>query len=402
MGNTANKVSLNRVIGNVIGNLGLKVTNNIKDDFARWACEGENKIGSTSSYKHDECELTIRNRKASLPPNFAYLEAIKHGNKIINVTERSFRLFNKGFKGGDNPPPSNFIGGQKVTNVPGVPLVIQVNFGGAFLAGDIITLTVTANNCGSVNSNTFNYIVQPGDSLTMIAATLNSQINAIGNIGYTATPGNDMLFITGDDPVISFQVALFTDSVGGSLTQLVYQKRVPPKKNTVDLNNTNTNPILQSKNLANANVAELNTGLQSNGGSGTFGNNLNSLNSAGYYYGDNFASIFSIDNGCINFNALDGTKIGISYMGIDLDKDGWPLISETHEDAITAYIMFMHLSVRFYSGKIPQYVHQTAERRWYDLCGQARGDDELPNSEELKYLANQWMQLVPLPSMENF
>jgi hypothetical protein len=402
MGNTANKISLNRVIGNVIGNLGLKVTNNIKDDFSRWACEAENKIGSTSSYRHYECELTIKNRKASLPENFAYLEALKHGDKIINLTERSFRLFNKGYRNADAVPPSNFIGGQKVTNVPGVALVIQVNFTGAFAVGDVITITVTANNCGSINSNTFNYIVQVGDNLTTIPQNIATQINAIPNIGYSATSGNGTLFITGDSPDVNFTVSLFTDSVTGFLDQCVYQQRVPTKKNTVDLNNTSQNPILKSKNLANGSVAELNTGLQSDGAAGTYGNRTNSLNSSGYYYGDLFASVFSIDNGCINFNALDGTKIGISYMGIDLDEDGWPLISETHEDAVTAYIMFMHLSVDYYRGKIPQHVHATAERRWYDLCGQARGDDELPNNEELKHLANIWMQLVPLGSLENF
>jgi len=399
MGNTVNKISLNRVIGNVIGNLGLKVTNNIKDDFSRWACEAENKIGSTSSYEHKECELTIRNRKAALPPDFAYLEAIKIGNKIINTTERSFRLFNKGFK---NPvaKPSNFIGGQKVTNVPGVPLVIEVKFTGVFQVGDLINVTVTINNCGNINNHTYNYLVQIGDNLTTIPANIAALINAIVGVGYTATSGNGTLFIAGDSPDIGFTVVLYTDSVTGFLAQCVYQVRVPSKKNTVDLNNTNQNPILHSNNLANASVVELNTGLQSDGGSGA--NGLNSLSSNGYYYGDGSASVFSIDNGCINFNALDGTKIGISYMGIDLDEDGWPLISETHEDAVTAYIMFMHLSVSFYQGKIPQYVHSTAERRWYDLCGQARGDDELPNSEEMKYLANIWMQLVPLPSLENF
>jgi hypothetical protein len=401
MGNTANKVSLNRVIGNVIGNLGLKVTNNIKDDFSRWACEAENKIGSTSSYRHFECELTIRNRKASLPPNFAYLEAIKRGNKIINLTERSFRLFNKGFR---NPSvdPSNFIGGQKVTNVPGVPLVIEVKFTGVFQVGDLINVTVTINNCGNINNNTYNYLVQIGDNLTTIPANIANLINAIIGVGYTATSGNGTLFIAGDSPDIGFTVVLYTDSVTGFLDQCVYQVRVPSKKNTVDLNATKSNPILQSKNLANGNVAELNTGLLSDGGSGSYGNSLNSLNTDGYSYGGEFASVFAIDNGCINFNALDDTKIGISYMGIDLDEDGWPLISETHEDAVTAYIMFMHLSVGFYSGKVAQYIHATAEKRWYDLCGQARGDDELPNAEEMKYLSNLWMQLVPLPSPEIF
>tara|TARA_R110000787_G_scaffold81538_2_gene176760 strand:+ start:11964 stop:13160 length:1197 start_codon:yes stop_codon:yes gene_type:complete len=397
--NTANKISLNRIIGDVIGNLGLKVTNNIKDDFSRWACEAENKIGSTSSYRHYECELTIRNRKASLPPNFMYLEGLKSGNKIINLTDRSFRLFSKGFKNSDVQKPSNLIGGQKVTNIPGVALVVDVKLAGAFITGDVITVTVTANNCGSVNSNTFNYIVQAGDSLTIIAANISTQINAIGNIGYTSAPGNDLFQVIGDDPTISFQVSLFTDSVSGSLTQCVNQKRVPPRQNTVNLNNTNKNPILQSNNLANASVAELNTGLQSNGGSGTYGMNINS---AGYDYGDLYASVFSIDNGCINFNALDDTKIGISYMGVELDEDGWPLISETHEDAVTSYIMYMHMAIGFYKGKTPLYVYEKLERRWFDLCGQARGDDELPNNEEMKYLANMWMQLVPLPSLENF
>ena len=27
---------------------------------------------------------------------------------------------------------------------------------------------------------------------------------------------------------------------------------------------------------------------------------------------------------------------------------------------------------------------------------------KVPNAEEMKYLANMWMQLVPLPSLENF
>lgn len=402
MGNTVNKVSLNRIIGDVIGNLGLKVTNNLKDDFARWACEAENKIGSTSSFKHFECELTIRNRKASLPPNFAYLEAIKHGAKIINLTERSFRLFNKGFKNPSFQDNPNFIGGSKVIDIPGVSLIVLVSLSGVFLPGEIINVTITANNCGAIVSNTFTYIIQAGDTLTIIAANIANQINAIGSLGYSAIGTNDSLQIIGSTPEINFTVSLFTDSITGIVNQSIFQKRVPPKKNVKDLNNTNTNPVLQSKNLANGAVAELNTGLLSDGGSGTYGNNRNSLNSNGYFYGDTFASVFSIDNGCINFNALDDTKIGISYMGIDLDEDGWPLISETHEDAVTTYIMYMHKSVQYYQGKLPQHIHQELKTRWFDLCGQARGDDELPNSEEMKYLSNLWMQLTPLPSTENF
>jgi len=78
------------------------------------------------------------------------------------------------------------------------------------------------------------------------------------------------------------------------------------------------------------------------------------------------------------------------------------VISETHEDAVTAYLMYMYKGVQYYNGKLPKHVHQTLEYRWYDLCGQARGDDEMPDSEEMKYLSNMWMQLIPPPTKEIF
>lgn len=391
MSDSVNKVSLNRIIGNVIGNLGLKTTNNLKDDFARWACEAENKIGSTSSYKRFECELVIRNRKAALPPNFVYLNALQIGSKIIPITRRSFRMFNKGAQ--ILPPTPNNSCDVPSTfcqeDIVGVPLVIAVNLSGAFMAGDLINITITQNRCGAISSNTFNYVVLVGDSLSDIALAINNQINAITNLGYTSSPGNDQFFITGDSPENNFNVSLYTDSVTGFLNQTVTQKRIAPKgdKKTVV---KGTGIQTTSVNLANANVAKLNTGINRQG-------------MGSYDYSGNFnESVFSIDNGCINFNVLDDTRIGISYMGVELDEDGWPLISEIHEDAVTHYIMYMYKSIEFYNDKLSVGVFDRLERRWFDLCGQARGDDELPNAEEMKYLSNMWMQLVPLPSKENF
>ena len=396
MSDTVNRVSLDRIIGNVIGNLGIKVTNNLKDDFARWACEGVNKIGSTSSYERHECELVIRNRKASLPPNFVYLNAIKLGNRIINTTKRSFRLFNKGAKS-NVLDPDNFNGGQIITDVPGIPLSLNILLSGAFVSGDLITITITTNNCGTVASNTFQYLVLPADTTVTIIAAISNLINAINGLPYIAVPGNNLINVTGLTPEVSFQIALFTDSIGGFLNQAVIQKRVPPKKNTINTGNSNTNPITTSSNLADASVAKLNTGINMNVGS-----NNSSWGGAYNYDVDPTDDVFSIDNGCINFNTIDGTRIGISYMGVLLDEHGWPLISEIHEDAVTAYIMYMYKSVEYYQGKLPQHVHQELKNRWLDLCGQARGDDELPNSEEYKYLSSMWMQLIPPPSKENF
>jgi hypothetical protein len=394
-----NKVSLNQIIGNVIGNLRITDTNNIKDDFARWACEAENKIGSEQSYKRHECELVIHNRKAALPPNFIYLHALKYGNRTIDVTKRSFRMFNKGPKlGGEEVVSSGFIGGQVQTCSPGVPLSVDILLGGVFATTDVIVVTFTSNNCGNTATNSFSYIVQNGDTLDSIAESISNQINAINNIGYSSNFGTQRFNVTGDNPDVNFNITLYTDSATGTLSECVVQKRVPPKKDTINVGSSTDNLRLTSNNLADSSVAKSNTGINAQGGGGT-------INGYGYGYGYDFApneSVFSIDNGCINFNVRDNERVAISYMGIDLDEEGWPLIAAEHEDAVTHYIMFMHKSVSYYEGKLAQHVHDKLEKRWYWLCGQARGDDEMPNSEELKYLSNRWMQLMPPPTKEIF
>lgn len=386
MSDSVNKISINRIIGNVIGNLGLKGTNNIVDDFARWACEAESKIGSTNSYRRFECELTIRNRKAALPPNFSYLNAIKIGGRIIPITKRSFRLFSKGTS--LVPTSDKYINNQLQVANPGLPLVLSINAMGAFSVGELINITVTINNNGTISSKTFNYVVQIGDSLTSACANISTLINAIPNLGYFAIPANDSFQISGTSAAYSFTVSLYTDSIAGIINQSVIQNRIRPTTTSTDNSceaDCDVATTTGSANLASGSIARLNTGLFSNDNTGGV-----------------TESAFSIDNGCINFNALDDTRFGISYMGVELDEEGWPLIAESHEDAVTHYLMYMYKGIDFYNGKVPDYVFKELKTRWFDLCGQARGDDELPNAEEMKYLANMWMQLIPPPDKDIF
>lgn len=240
------KVSLNRIIGNVVGNLRLKNVSGVLDDFARWAVEAENKIGSTNSYAHRECELTIKNKRACLPSDFIYLEGLKVGNTYLNVSYKQFRIFGNSDK---------------------------------------------SKNLSDV-----------------LAENINTGVTAV--------------------------------------------------------------------------MREDNTGLN-------FNNGLKAM-------------VFSITNGYINFNVLDDTRVGISYMGLDLDEEGWPLIAQSHEDAVTHYLMYMYKAGEYYENKLPQHVFKELQQRWFWLCGQARGDDELPNEEELRYLGNMWNQMLPLPNKNFF
>jgi hypothetical protein len=64
--------------------------------------------------------------------------------------------------------------------------------------------------------------------------------------------------------------------------------------------------------------------------------------------------------------------------------------------------MWKYKAVEFYKGKLPQAIFKELEQRWYWLCAQARGDDEMPNEKELQYLGTMWNQLLPLPPKQYF
>jgi hypothetical protein len=390
----SHKVSLNRIIGNVVGNLDLSNVNESIEDFARWAAEGVTKIGSRNSYHRYECELEIKNYKASLPPNFAYPLGVKYKNKHLSITKRTFRDFSKG-RPANFPPKQNVENGQKVTDVPGVPMALRIAFTGVFTPGEVINITITSNDCGNVNLDTYTHIVVIGDTPASIASAFNDMFNAVHNLPFTSNLNGDNVDLTAKTPEIVLNITIAEDSVSGTVMHSTIQKRVAPRKNTVDLKGNSKHPRTTSENLADRDVTRLNTGI----------NSMNRV--SGGYYGFHHEfhpneEVFSIDNGCINFNTLDGELIGIAYMGIDLDEEGWPLIYWEHEDAVTHYLQYMLISRRYWNGKVPQHVYREAKDRWTELCAQARGDDELPDADELEYLANMWNQLMPLPNKNIF
>lgn len=393
----SHKISLNRIIGNVVGNLDLENINESIEDFARWSAEAITKIGSRNSYHRHECLIEIKNYKASLPKNFVSPIAVKYKNQLLSITKRSFRDFSKGST--PNVMEDGTINNnQKITNVPGVPLNIRITFVGVFTAGETISITITSNDCGKVYSNTYSYIVLPGDTPALIADAFNNMFQAVSNLPYNSVVSGDSIDLIGKNPDINFNVTIAEDSVMGSVDQCVIQKRVPTKINTgiSSTNSSEKHPKFTDESLANKNVVNLNTGMLAVDRTGRY---------SAYGFGFNdfqSAQVYSIDNGCINFNALDGETLAIAYMGVELDEEGWPMIYHMHEDAVTHYLQYMLISRRYYNGKVPQHVFVNSERRWLDLCSQARGDDEMPTPDEFNYLANMWNQLMPLPNKNLF
>ena len=153
-----------------------------------------------------------------------------------------------------------------------------------------------------------------------------------------------------------------------------------------------------SPNLAQGQAANINTGVTAEFRNDNLGFNFGYSNDS-----SSTASIFSIVNGFIYVNSMqDGTKLGLSYQGLEVDDEGWPLIAKEHELAVTQYLMWQYKGIEFYNGKLRGDIFDKLEQRWYWLCGQARGDDEMPNQKELEYLGNMWNQLLPLPAKQFF
>ena len=111
----------------------------------------------------------------------------------------------------------------------------------------------------------------------------------------------------------------------------------------------------------------------------------------------------SVDNGYINLSSSSNSNEGaLSYLAIAMDEDGYPLIQQGHETAIVSYCVWKMKLSDYVSGKLPHHVYAELEKRWVWLCGQARGEDEMPNPKELEYLAAMYNQLMPLPNKNLF
>tara|TARA_R100000458_G_C8250873_1_gene227844 strand:+ start:97 stop:1221 length:1125 start_codon:yes stop_codon:yes gene_type:complete len=105
---------------------------------------------------------------------------------------------------------------------------------------------------------------------------------------------------------------------------------------------------------------------------------------------------YYVDGNRLNIQHDSLDEITIVYLAYPKDARGWPMIKEGHETAVAQYIMWQMKLIEFYNGKLPQYITKDLEKRWYFLCGKARGDDSMPTTEELKQIGNMWNTLVPI------
>lgn len=107
---------------------------------------------------------------------------------------------------------------------------------------------------------------------------------------------------------------------------------------------------------------------------------------------------YYIQDGFINVKCDDNETLTLSVLSIPLDNDGYPKINDAHVEAVTAYCMWMIKNIEYYNGKIPQYIVNDLQKRWFYLCAQARGIDGMPSSQELSEIGKYWNTLIPIKS----
>jgi hypothetical protein len=113
------------------------------------------------------------------------------------------------------------------------------------------------------------------------------------------------------------------------------------------------------------------------------------------FKGDASGDKYWIVGSYIHFANITSGTVTIAYKALDTDSDGFPTIKQGHEDAVAQYIMWRYKSIEYYEGKIARYIVQDLEKRWYWLCGQARGKDNLPSEAEMKNVASYWNNFIP-------
>jgi hypothetical protein len=110
---------------------------------------------------------------------------------------------------------------------------------------------------------------------------------------------------------------------------------------------------------------------------------------------DSLGDKYWIVGSYIHFTSVSSGTVDIAYKALDTDEEGFPTIKQGHEDAVAQYIMWRYKSIEYYNGKIARYIVQDLEKRWYWLCAQARGKDNLPSESEMRNIAKYWNTLIP-------
>ena len=107
---------------------------------------------------------------------------------------------------------------------------------------------------------------------------------------------------------------------------------------------------------------------------------------------------YYLSSGFIQFSIVPDSEIQISYIALETDDDGYPTIEANHEDAVSHYIMYKYKARDYYNQKLPRFIYMDMKQEWNRLCAQARGNDNMPNKNQMRNIYKIWNSLIPIHS----
>lgn len=108
--------------------------------------------------------------------------------------------------------------------------------------------------------------------------------------------------------------------------------------------------------------------------------------SCGSYYYKTKSLDYSIE-GCFLTLPYPTGRVTIDYLELPVDETGMLLITLSHRDAILSFCVYSYMQSQYNVGRIKESVLNTVRDRWFDLCSQSRGKDNMPSRQRSAYAA---------------
>ena len=350
-------VNIDRVFTTVSRNLGLQDFSRYVDNWIEWAYEAEKYIGSNETFINKEATYSSAGARAK--GTITFNTNLVNGNTIsLNNTELTFDSFDTG----------------KVHSPHEV--------------GIQTSLSLTLADTGGTNSRS-------------LMQTLS---------GYSDYPTNSL--VDGYSAAMNFPESLnygdySIDTTTGILSITAKEKGI--EGNSFTLESNNPNAVTSGRTLTGGkgvyenqqlrlpdNMVKLLAVRVGEGDSTNKRIELRKTSSVHHERLGDKALRYYVQGNRLNIGHNDLDEITVVYLAYPTDLRGWPMIKDGHETAVAQYIMWQHKLIEYYNGQLPQYITKDLEKRWYFLCGKARGDDGMPTSEQLKQIGSVWNSMIPL------
>ena len=341
-------VPVNRVFNNVSRNLGLKNYTNNLDSWSEWAFEAEQYIGSNKTFLQKELVFsqTPTQATAIIECTLSYSTPSDLLNEFIEINGTRFTAISRFTEDNeDNVVDSNEFAAATLGTI---------NTEGITLSSLLTSFATRINSSGGAGG------VQPFENIVGLRATVND-LTITFTIETDGNRGNDYTINTSN----GFRIV--QDFSGGK--DKMHNKQIRLPENYVKVLSLRAgDTILQPT-------------------SSQYKSKVSSI--LDRYY---------IDGNRINFSTDYTSDVFVTVLAVPLSVEGYPMILQGHEEAVAHYIMWKHKLIGYYAGEVPQYIIKDLERRWYQLCGKVRGDDNMPSSIELLKIGKLWNAKVPVTS----